>query len=134
MQFCKEALELHLGFEHTTMFKSIESCILIILFRWFYEIINISHEGSFTNYVDKILDFFWPPTPLRWHFLPYECWQKVNIFGLPTCIRSLWTTPKGKAFDLNVFLILRIKQLPKTKLKYFYENHKIYLGVQIRIH
>ena len=28
--------------------------------------------------------FLWPPTPLRWHFLHYECWQKANIFGLPT--------------------------------------------------
>ena len=26
--------------------------------------------------------FFWPPIPLPWHFLPYECWQKVDIFGL----------------------------------------------------
>ena len=35
--------------------------------------------------------------PPRWHFHPYERWQKVNIFGLPTpssCKHSLWTTPK----------------------------------------
>ena len=25
--------------------------------------------GSFTNYVDKILAFFWPTTPLCWYFL-----------------------------------------------------------------
>ena len=28
--------------------------------------------------------FSWPPTHLRWHFLWYESWQKVDIFGLPT--------------------------------------------------
>ena len=28
--------------------------------------------------------FFWPPTPLRWQFLRYERWQKVDIFGPPT--------------------------------------------------
>ena len=40
--------------------------------------------------------FFWPPTPLRWHFLWYECWQKWTFLDhLPTssCKRSLWTTP-----------------------------------------
>ena len=48
---------------------------------------------------------------------------------------------KGKAFDLNVFLILRIDQLslwwliqlPKPKLKDFYENYEIYLDSPIRI-
>ena len=28
--------------------------------------------------------FFWPPTPLRLHFLWYESLQKVDIFGPPT--------------------------------------------------
>ena len=28
--------------------------------------------------------FFWPPTPLRWHFLRYKRWQKVDILGQPT--------------------------------------------------
>ena len=30
---------------------------------------------------------FWlvsPPTPLRWHFLPYKSWQKADIFILPS--------------------------------------------------
>ena len=47
------------------------------------------HKGLFTNYVNKILAFFWPPTPLCWHFLWYECWQKVDIFGPPTYL-VLW--------------------------------------------
>lgn len=32
-------------------------------------------------------------SPLRWHLLPYKRWQKVSIFGLLTCKRSLWMTP-----------------------------------------
>ena len=34
-----------------------------------------------------MLTIFWlllPPTLLCGHFLPYECWQNVNIFGLCT--------------------------------------------------
>ena len=49
---------------------------------------GIGGLGAFTSYVDKVFGFFWPPAPLPkylcWHFLPYNCWQKVNIFGLPT--------------------------------------------------
>ena len=45
-------------------------------------------RSQFLGVVHKLrwqdFGFFWPPTPLRWHFLPYECWQKVDIFGLPT--------------------------------------------------
>ena len=40
------------------------------------------HKEAFKNYVYKC-DFFWPPTPLRWHFLPNKRWQKVDIFGQP---------------------------------------------------
>ena len=55
-------------------------------------------QTTFTNYVHKLrwqnFGFFWPPTPLSWHFLWYERWQKVDIFGPPTsCKRSLWTPP-----------------------------------------
>ena len=28
--------------------------------------------------------FSWPPTPLRWQFLSYKRWQKLDIFGPPT--------------------------------------------------
>ena len=28
--------------------------------------------------------FFWPPTHLRLHFLPYKRWRKIDILGLPT--------------------------------------------------
>ena len=41
-----------------------------------------------------IFHFFWPPIPLRWHLLPYKCWPKVYIFGLPTLL-LLWTTPSA---------------------------------------
>ena len=30
------------------------------------------------------LGIFWPPNPLRWHFLWHNRWQKVDIFGPPT--------------------------------------------------
>ena len=39
---------------------------------------------------------FWQSTYLHWHFLPYECWQKVDIFGLlppSSCKCNFWTTP-----------------------------------------
>jgi hypothetical protein len=38
-------------------------------------------KGSFTYYVDKILSFYWPNSPLRWHVLPYIGWQNVKLFG-----------------------------------------------------
>ena len=54
-------------------------------------------KGPFTNYVDKFLSFFWPPTPFGWHFLPYNSWPKWKFLTNLTpssCKRSLWTTPK----------------------------------------
>ena len=45
--------------------------------------------------------FFWPPTPLRLHFLLYKGLQKVNFFDhLPpsSCKCSLWTAPYSKIF------------------------------------
>ena len=44
----------------------------------------------------QFFGLFWPPTLLRWHFLPYKRWQKVDILDyLPPSSfqRSLWTTP-----------------------------------------
>ena len=49
------------------------------------------------------LSFFWPPTPLRLHFLWYKSLQKVNFFDhLPpsSCKRSLWTAPNFILFQL----------------------------------
>ena len=49
-------------------------------------------QSTFTRFV-----FFWPPTPLRLHFLWYKSLQKVRFFDhLPpsSCKRSLWTAPK----------------------------------------
>ena len=48
-------------------------------------------QTTFTRFV-----FFWPPNPLRLHFLWYKSLQKVNFFDhLPpsSCKRSLWTPP-----------------------------------------
>ena len=52
-------------------------------------------RGAFTNYVYKIW-LFWPPNPLRLHFLWYKSLQKVDFLDhLPpsSCKRSLWTPP-----------------------------------------
>ena len=46
--------------------------------------------------------FFWPPTPLRLHFLWYKSLQKVDFFDhLPpsSCKHSLWTAPYMKSYD-----------------------------------
>ena len=62
------------------------------LFSWCLGIIcqHVMHvrstsKWSFFHYVDKILTFLttYPPA-LCWHFLWYECWQKVDIFGPPS--------------------------------------------------
>ena len=56
---------------------------------------NISNNWQFDGKICKQLGgvhklrlqdfgFFWPPTPLRLHFLWYERLQKVDIFGPPT--------------------------------------------------
>ena len=40
--------------------------------------------------------FFWPPIPLRLHFLCYKCLKRADFFyNLPpfSCKRSLWTPP-----------------------------------------
>ena len=50
--------------------------------------------------------FFWPPTPLRLHFLWYKSLQKVNFFDhLPpsSCKRSLWTPPN---FLIQLLLVV----------------------------
>ena len=68
-------------------------------FLWWNEnrntVLDTFRGGSQTT-LTRFWLFFWPPTPLRWHFLPYKRWQKVKIFDyLPTsfCQRSLWTPP-----------------------------------------
>ena len=57
-------------------------CLTFTFFNNFH--IYFNYKGPFANYVDKILNFFWPPTSLRWHFLWYERKQIVDIFGQPT--------------------------------------------------
>ena len=57
--------------------------------------------------------FFWPPTPLRWHFIPYKSWQILTFLDyLPSeptsfCQCSLWMTPYGSCYVNFV-----VKQIP----------------------
>ena len=56
---------------------------------WNLESINSSNAKNKFVGVDKILSFFWPSAyPLRWHFLPYKSWQKLNFFWLNTHLIS----------------------------------------------
>ena len=63
--------------------------------------------------------FFWPPTPLRLHFVWYKSLQKVNLFDhLPpsSCKSSLWTTPY---LNHTVFIRLNLKKMgPIQKVKF----------------
>ena len=49
---------------------------------------KISHFFRISFWLKKntltIFWLFWPPTPLRWHFLWDKHWQKVDIFGPST--------------------------------------------------
>ena len=38
--------------------------------------------GSIHKLHWQVFGLFWPPIPLRWHFLPYKRWQKQIISGL----------------------------------------------------
>ena len=53
----------------------------------------IMHVSSGLGVVHKLcwqdFGFFWPPTPLCWHFLWYERWQNIDIFGPPTYLPPL---------------------------------------------
>ena len=52
---------------------------LFIVTCWSRDDLRVVHKLHWQDF-----GFFWQPTPLCWHFLLYECWQKVHIFGLPT--------------------------------------------------
>ena len=91
------------------------------------------YKGSFKNYVDKFLAFFWPPTPLRLHFLPYEsrnCWTTyqpllVNI----VCERPLtWKIPVS-SLKTVVMVELQLVHVVVTgclpKFKWWPENKRI---------
>ena len=67
------------------------------IFLWFHEmsfdfstnprtenVANTLWWGGIPKLCCHVFGLFWPPTPLRWHFLPYKRWQKQDIFGLPT--------------------------------------------------
>ena len=54
-----------------------------------------------SNYIDKVFGF-WPSTyPLSWHFLPYKCWQKVNIFGLPKYVCTYLPTSSCQLVNVS---------------------------------
>ena len=63
------------------------SLVMLDIMSFLYGVFHKLHWQAFA--------FFWPPTPLRWHFPWYKGWQIVDIFEhLPTlsCKCSLWTT------------------------------------------
>ena len=51
---------------------------LYLISTWFNNL-GVVHKLRWQDF-----GFFWPPTPLGWHFLWYERWQKVDIFGSTT--------------------------------------------------
>ena len=56
-------------------------------------------KGSFKNYVDRVLPFFDPPSPLRGQFLYHERRQKQTFFDpLPpsSCPRSFCMAPNDE--------------------------------------
>ena len=74
-----------------------------IILTWRTKVLRGAYYVSCFNFFFRDLhklrwhyfSFFWPLTSLRWNFLWYKCWQKVNIFGPLTYLvlkRSLWTT------------------------------------------
>ena len=115
-----------------------EIFIWFLLFIMLYRFINL--EYIWRGVVHKLrwqnFDFFWPSTPLRWHFLPpYECWQKVDLFGSPTpssCERSLWTAPEADklnvhfarqhhAFIIYEPILAKVPNKPAWPMSYFFK-------------
>ena len=67
---------------------------------------DLTKQGGIHKLHWKIWAFFDHLPPLRWDILLYKCWQKVNIFGLPTST----TTYPPRLFNvvcerrLNIFI------------------------------
>ena len=61
---------------------------LIFTFKLILPSKKVPNVGFQLGVVHKLrwqdFGFFWPPTPLRWHLLQYERWQKVDILRPPT--------------------------------------------------
>ena len=53
-----------------------------VLYQMQFNAISYRLRGRSQTMLTKFW-LFWPPTPLRWHFLWYKHWQKVDIFGPP---------------------------------------------------
>ena len=66
-------------------------------FKWYKNgILYFSQFRGHSQTTFTRFGFFWPPTPLRLHFLWHKSLQKVDFFDhLPpsSCKRSLWTPP-----------------------------------------
>ena len=72
--------------------------------------------------------FFWPPTPLRWHSLPYKRWQKVCFLDyLPTssCQRSLWTPTKYELEKHIMWHVIRLLPSVSTYLSFYTVGRKM---------
>ena len=75
-------------------FRALFCCFFTLLYSTRIKTIFLD-KGAFTNYIYKIC-LFWPPTPVRLHFLWYKSLRKVDFFDhLPptSCKRSLWMAP-----------------------------------------
>ena len=91
------------GLKNTTI--SLTSLDVWRFLKHFGGIRGCSH---FTNYVDKILAFLTTYLPqLRWHFLPYEHWQKVDIFGPPPLVNVVCEQPLIRKSGLFFFVKLQ---------------------------
>ena len=67
---------------------------------WIISMLGVVHKLRW-----QVFGIFWPPIPLRLHFLPYKSWHFLTTYPpllvnalfdyLPTsfCKRTLWTTP-----------------------------------------
>ena len=93
--------------------------------------------GAFTNFAS-----FWPPNHLCWHFLPYKCWQKANIFNyLPTssCQCSFWMAPICAFIRLlscaihNLFALLIIFLLNVLLSLYVFNLNSIFTNIDFTL-
>ena len=68
--------------------------------RLFISVDNMLRDRSQTRLI-SFGGFFWPPTPLRWHFLPYERWQKVDPPPLVNVVCERPLTSQAEDPDIN---------------------------------
>ena len=79
-------------------------------------------KGSFNNYVDRILQFFWPH-PLAWIVFIPGAWTKTYFFLPPPPSTQLLNDPKSKgSFKNNIFTRHLKDQLWHTDFTYVLNN------------